>query len=470
MVAKKKTLTQIGPEEAWYEYARSLKRHTQGRRAVIVRLSVLGKYHRQPHHLRTASKAFDILQKKFEGQIFVLSNSDIVVCLKGARVSAIDDVIIKVRYMFQGDEELKALEARSDQDEFCHWFDLEDEYKAFLATAKSRAQPQKSDDTEGQPADMTETSGKAGAEVPEPFADAESDDLGADDSGAEATSLFQSSDTFGVSSGGEVKPGPRPGVTYREITRPGRRDLETRDMTIDDLQKLVRSIATTDMEPFIKRYDILLIAGGMAPKPVLAERNVPLSGIREALLPSCREDAEPYLKRYLQQAVDQRTLKCIQSIDEGGSLATSLRTTIPAIESQDFKDFEVRCAARGGHRVVLEFSIIDILLDVVGYLNVRAELRSRGYRVMIGDMDPFAFISLDRLELPCDFEKVRWVPEFQDYRHARPQELFREAVEKVGSHRVILSGCDDSVAFEFGQEAGINLYSGSYTDSMAGAA
>ena len=102
----------------------------------------------------------------------------------------------------------------------------------------------------------------------------------------------------------------------------------------------------------------------------------------------------------------------------------------------------------------------------MAYLNIRAELRTKGYRVMISDMDPFAFISINREELPADFEKVRWVKDFEDYRHAKPQEMFRKVIEETGNHRVILSSCNDSSAFDFGQAAGINLFSGSHIDSI----
>lgn len=438
MAARKKKKTTIGPEEALYEYAKSLKRHANDRRAVHVKLSILGKYYRQIHHLRTVSKSFDKLLRRFEGQLFLLSNSDIVVCLKGARISDIDDVIIKIRYMFEDDETLRALEARSDEDVLCRWFDLAEDYSAFLEFAEQGANQDPAAGQEDTPA------AEDGGGLPAPSGSLDAN------SGQEKR---------------QVVKGIRPGIVYREISHTNR-SVESRDMTVSDLSKLVRAISTADLAGYLRRRNIILMSRDHEPKPILTERHVPLADIRQALLPSCREDAEPYLKRYLQQTVDQRTLRCIQHIDESGALATSLRTSIKIIGTTDFKEFEARCAAQGGQRIVLEFSIIDIMLDVVGYLNVRAELRARGYRVMIGDMDPFAFISLDRLELPCDFEKVRWVPEFEDYRHARPQELFRNTVEKVGNHRVILSGCNDNRAIEFGQSVGINLFCGSHIDNL----
>lgn len=462
MTTDTKDKTEVGPEQALLEYAMSLRKHVKDRRAVLVRVSRLTKYFRQPHHLRTAAAAFEPLLTRFDGRLFEFSNHDIVLCIHGASISDIDDVIIKVRYMFRDDENLTALEAETDDDVLCRWFDIEDDYKLFLKFAESRV----------------ENAGKEG-EVPEPEPTASADDDEEDWDEDEDREEGKEDEAEGAAAGSAKAKAAlppafsndagrtRPSKSPQEIATQGQL-VEARDMTVSDLSKLVRAISTTDIEPFIQRSNVVLVSGEMDPRPVLSERQVSVVDVREAMLPSCREDAEPFLKRYLQQTIDRRAIQTIDSIEEAGSLATSLRATMAIVESQDFKEFEKRCVPQGGHRVVLEFSIVDVLLDVVGYLNVRAELRAKGYRVMIGDMDPFAFISLDRMELPCDFEKVRWEPSFEDYRHARPQEQFRNTVEKVGSHRVILADCVDARAFDFGQDAGINLYAGPHVEALAG--
>ena len=431
----------LNPEEAMLEYVKSLKRHTQGRRAVLVRFAILTKYFRQPHHQRAATNEFAPLLRRFEGQMFTLSNSDVLCVLNGARVADMDDAVLKVRFMVRDDENLKALEARSEDDVLCRWFDIEKDYDEFLAFAQQRFETGEDPDSPPPP----EESDPAGS---------------ADHHVAKLTDVpKQEPDDR------KVIQTARPGVVYKPISAPGKKGIQ-RDLSIGDLGKLMTAITNADLEPYLQRQEVRLIAGAMEPRPVLTERFVPTSAVLEALMPNCRSIVDPLLSRRLREVIDRRTLAAIASIDDTGALATCLKPSVHTISSKEFQEFDKRCAPQGGQRIVLEFSLIDILLDAVAYLNVRAELRAKGYRVMISDMDPFAFIAINRAELPADFEKVRWVKEFEDYRHARPQELFKEMVEEAGNHRIILSSCDDSTAFEFGQAAGVNLFSGSYINDI----
>lgn len=436
--ARKKLLN---PEEAMLEYVKSLKRHTQGRRAVLVRFAILTKYFRQPHHQRAATNEFAPLLRRFEGQMFTLSNSDVLCVLNGARVADMDDAVLKVRFMVRDDENLKALEAKSEDDVLCRWFDIEKDYDEFLAFAQQRFETGEDPDSPPPP----EESNPAGS---------------ADHHVAKLTDVpKQEPDDR------KVIQTARPGVVYKPISAPGKKGIQ-RDLSIGDLGKLMTAITNADLEPYLQRQEVRLIAGAMEPRPVLTERFVPTSAVLEALMPNCRSIVDPLLSRRLREVIDCRTLAAIASIDDTGALATCLKTSVHTISSKEFQEFDKRCASQGGQRIVLEFSLIDILLDAVAYLNVRAELRAKGYRVMISDMDPFAFIAINRAELPADFEKVRWVKEFEDYRHARPQELFKEMVEEAGNHRIILASCDDATAFEFGQAAGVNLFSGSYINDI----
>lgn len=428
------------------EYAKSLKRHTKGRLAVLVRFAVLTKYFQQPHHQRMASNEFTPLLRRFEGQMFTLGNSDVLCVLNGARVADLDEAVLRIRYMVRDDENLKAMEARSEDDILCRWFDIEQDYEDFLKFARRRFETGGDDPEFAPPAkEASHADGGAGH---------------ADHDAAKLTDLAKS-----ASGDDSVILTVRPGVVYKPITAPGKKAIQ-RDLSIADLDKLMKAIASADLEPYLQRREVRLIAGTLEPRPVLTERFVPTKAIQEALMPSCRPIVDPLLSRRLRQAIDSRALAAITKIDDSGALATCLRTSVATVSSKTFQEFDRRCAPKGGHRIVLEFSLIDILLDTVAYLNARAELRGKGYRVMISDMDPFAFISINRAELPADFEKVRWVEEFGDYRHARPQESFSEIVEEAGNHRVILSSCNDSAAFEFGQSAGINLFAGSYIDSI----
>ena len=120
-------------EAALLDYVERLSKHRSGRRAIRVCLSNLRPYNRREHHLRIAGDTLEPLVQKFEGALFRLFNSDIVLLCKGAAVADIDDAVLRLRYLFSEDPLLKADE--DGRAPFCDWFDLEENYEAVLALA-----------------------------------------------------------------------------------------------------------------------------------------------------------------------------------------------------------------------------------------------------------------------------------------------------------------------------------------------
>jgi EAL domain-containing protein (putative c-di-GMP-specific phosphodiesterase class I) len=117
------------------DFAQRLGRHRQGRRAVHIHLSRLRPYNRRGHHLRIAANTFESLVTAYEGQLFQLSNADIMFVCKGASVADLDAAVVKVRYLFSEDPVTQE-DSAAKQDRFCTWFDLEQGYDAFLKQAE----------------------------------------------------------------------------------------------------------------------------------------------------------------------------------------------------------------------------------------------------------------------------------------------------------------------------------------------
>ncbi|HEY0524959.1 MAG TPA: hypothetical protein VGD08_16315 [Stellaceae bacterium] len=118
------------------EHAERLGRFRAERRAVHIHLSRLRPYNRREHHIRVAANTFESLVNQFEGQLFLLANADIVFICKGGNVAAIDDAVMRLRYLFDEDPLIQGDRGEPDGS-FCTWYDIEREYERFLAAVRA---------------------------------------------------------------------------------------------------------------------------------------------------------------------------------------------------------------------------------------------------------------------------------------------------------------------------------------------
>ena len=119
-------------EQLLHDFTERLQRNPVGWRAVVINLSRLRPDNRRAQQIRIAANTFEGLIRHFEGQIFLLSQGDIVFVCKDADVSAIDNAVNKVRYLF-GDDPLTAAIDDIEADGFSSWYDLVREYAKFAA-------------------------------------------------------------------------------------------------------------------------------------------------------------------------------------------------------------------------------------------------------------------------------------------------------------------------------------------------
>ena len=108
-----------------------LERDPGGRLAVHLSLSKLRPANRQGHHLRIAHNTFDDQVRNLDGQLFLLSNGDVVFVVKAdGDMDAVDEGVLKVRTLF-GDDPLMQLDEDPAAGEFCTWYDLEQDFEGF---------------------------------------------------------------------------------------------------------------------------------------------------------------------------------------------------------------------------------------------------------------------------------------------------------------------------------------------------
>jgi EAL domain-containing protein (putative c-di-GMP-specific phosphodiesterase class I) len=122
-------------ESVLLDYTHRIARYAQGRRAIVIHLSRLRPDNRRSPHLRIAANTFESLVKQFDGQIFLLQNADMVFVCKATSIRVIDEAITRLRYLF-GDDPIAAELDENAPDRFATWYDLERDYKEFLAVVE----------------------------------------------------------------------------------------------------------------------------------------------------------------------------------------------------------------------------------------------------------------------------------------------------------------------------------------------
>src|SRR5689334_15091100 len=83
-------------ESRLLDYAQRLAKFRTDRQAIQIHLSRLKPYNRRDHHIRIAANTFENLVRQFEGQIFVLSNHDIIFVCKEPRVEVIENAVTRI--------------------------------------------------------------------------------------------------------------------------------------------------------------------------------------------------------------------------------------------------------------------------------------------------------------------------------------------------------------------------------------
>jgi len=392
------------PEARLLDYAKRLKRFTEGRVAAHVHLSQLRPYNRRRHHLRIAAAAFETLMSGHEGTLFQLSNDDLVVVCKGATLSLMDDYVLRLRYLFSEDPLLLDENSGPDgADPFCAWYQLADDYAEFLTMAETQLR-----------ARLDAEAARRATEHDLPVAAAPSPPIDA----------------------------PRLGV-------------------------IEEAIAHTDLTSLLQRQPICAVAYDAPPQPLLNEITISIDGLRRALLPNHDFEANPWLFRDLTRHLDRRMIAMLRqpdAIDLRRSL--SLNLNVATLLAPEFLQLDAAVAIDRNRSVVIELQLIDIFADLASFTFARDFLHDRGYRICLDGTTHLSLPFIDRERLGIDLVKLQWSGDLGDYATGERGAALHDLVRRSGPERVILSRCDTTAALDLGRQLGISLYQGYQLDRM----
>jgi hypothetical protein len=386
------------------DYVERLNQHRDGRRMIHLHLSALRPQNRRDHHIRIAMNAFEGLARRCEGQMFRLRNDDLFIGLRGASVAEIDDVVLRLRFLFSEDPLLGLEEGapNSDGQVFCTWYDLANDYIQLLNDARHIAPTR-----ESTPAAAAAANGRAAPCVQ-----------------------------------------------------------ECRPLDSATLGRLEAAIRTLDISALVRRQPICAILPGTAPKPMFSELFVSIALLQKKLVPDIDLFGDRWLFQRLTETLDQRVLSILPGIESRVPLPTSVNVNVSTLLSPEFLVFDKALRQRSQKVMMFELQSIDVFGDMGSFMFARDFVRDRGYRLALDGLNHLIFPLFDRAALGFDFQKIHWSPDITAEKQQKRRAALRGAIQAAGPNRVILCRCDSADAITFGHSIGITLFQGSHIDAL----
>ncbi len=396
-----------GQDQQLMDYMDFLERHKTGRRAIHIHLSKLQPQNRRDQNLRIAVATFEDLVKQHDGQIFLLSNGDMVFVAKVGTAADIDAAVNRVRFLFS--EDPLAQYDITEAGQFCTWYALETQYQTFYQVVKRL------------------------------HADAD----------AKRRAAAQAAAAAGDKGASRTRHPLEPAL----------------------LGKLETLLSRTDLSNLMRRQPVVAVTPSGSVQPVFRELFISIADLQNTVVPDVDLFSDQWLFQRLTQTLDRRMLSLMTRNDDATlSSAFSLNLNVSTILSPEFLAFDKAVKSTSRNSVLIEMQKIDIFADLGAFMFARDFLRERGYKICLDGLNFLMLGFIDREKLGLDLLKVMFSPEMTIDQVGKGRHLMREYVDRCGRARIILSRVEDDVQLQFGHSMGITLFQGRHLDSLVGPA
>ncbi len=381
-----------------------------GWHALHFHLDALMEPFKSEYQVKIAVNLINDLLKNFDGGIFVLQDSSIILVCYGLEKTLQNKLVFQLRYLYM-DDPLAYTDAGQENPDFYTVYDLHKDWQEFMDLSSRRMAL-----TMRRP--LSARAEKIAAVIAEKGAEA----------GMPAATVRNSMDAVGFT------------------------DIE-RELKHVDIQQVIRS------------QPICAAQVGLPVRKVFDELYVNMAHLSEMLRTDARLFSNRWLFRYLTQLLDVRMLEHLRN-ERATYMAkpVSINIHVETLLSEHFQQFDQSLEPAAKVGIVLEVPLVDVFVDMAGFNIARKEVQALGYRVCLDGVTADSLNHIQREKLGVDLLKVQWNANLLEPGPQR-QDLAK-AVSANGSSRVILCRCDDKSAIEYGQSIGIALFQGRYIDSL----
>jgi hypothetical protein len=415
------------------DYVRQLRRHTEDRRAIHVKLSRLEKHFREEHYRRFAASALRPLITNNGATMFALPNADLVLMVQGARVDSIDTLLNHVRRKYRDAALLQNLDpVQGQSDAFVEWFELEEDYVGFRKYIEALGQS---------------LMGNAETEA-------------ATSAGTQPDGKKTTPGRLEILARETQRLAPSKKVKMVPIDAPVREE-ENRDIDPELLVQMVKAVRNADVGGMLRKQRVLAVLAGGQRQPVMIHKFVPRDVVFERLLNAPVSGENVWLDGYISDLLASRILFAAPNMANENSIASSIRATIKSIFDGSFDEFDQSLGAQPKSAVIVEFSAPDVLANFDLYKKAHAKLESAGFRLMISEVEIPALLWLNYASFEADFVKLRapHLPE-GEWLSADLESHLKRQIKNIGQARVILNECEKAEDVALGQRLGITLFQG----------
>ncbi len=397
------------------DYVHQLKKHTEGRWAMHLKLSALERHMQEPYYRREVASALRPLVTRKSAKIFALPNADSVIVTGPASLDDIAPTVLEIRKKLKDSDFMSSYDpVVGSSDDFIEWFELEVEYEDFNIYCQELSRKARRTPAE-----------TAGAAAPAP-----------------------------------AKPSPKKSKPEKDHQT---EETETRQLDAFVLAGAMRKMAWADVSQTLKTQKTVAIVGARKPAPVLVHRFVDVTMLLEKLTNVTVAEYDRWLEGYFAEEVAIKLLEARPDLSNTGSLASSIRLTCTAVLSPSFDSFNTELSSKQRSKIVVEFSLIDVLSHPRCYRAAYEKAESLGYKIALADVEPESLLWLDYEMLHASFIKLHkpqvvradWLP------HDLEQEIIAR-INQIGRARVIFDGCETEQDVLLGQQLGITLFQGQY--------
>lgn len=393
-------------ESVLLDFVQRLERHRDERSGVHLHLSRLKPQNRRDHHLRIAINTLEDFLRAYEGQIFSMGNADLVFICKGAGMQELDEIVMRMRYLFSDDPLTNSAAGDGGHGQFASLYNIESQYSRFLELAKKLYTDEQARKKRLQK--MAQQSSEGGG--------------------------------------------------AQEVRRP---------LSPQQLGRLEEVLERSDLSAVFRRQAVCVIGkDDDVPKPMFRELFISIMDLAKTVLPDVDLIANRWLFQHLTQTLDKRVLKLLTRADDSSLHSSfSVNLNVSTLLSKEFLDFDdsLRMGSRG--TLVVELQLIDILSDFNNFIFARDFAREKGYRICLDGVTSELLPFIDRHGLGVDLVKLAASPVFDSVGDNEERlEDIAAKVQKVGKGRVILARVDNEMMISNGQAMGITMFQGRHID------